>query len=109
MVGLVVLVVSEGTPFPMGVAKGSPSSGTLVKLLNSLSFCPLHGGGGNCSWGSVMFPACVQRESSVAGSGNTEVNHYPLVPSDGDRQQVKKVVSRMTPGCAKGSTGVNGC
>ncbi|KAB0400674.1 hypothetical protein E2I00_008299 [Balaenoptera physalus] len=46
MVGLVVLVVSEGTPFPMGVAKGSPSSGTLVKLLNSLSFFPLHGGGG---------------------------------------------------------------
>lgn len=37
MIGL-VLVVSTGTPFILGVAAGSPSSETLDKLLNGLSF-----------------------------------------------------------------------
>lgn len=48
MIGL-VLVVSTGTPFILGVAAGSPSSETLDKLLNGLSFFFASGGGGDSS------------------------------------------------------------
>ena len=50
---------------------------------------------------------CAQQESTVAGPQDSEVNDYRVVPSDGDRPQVKRVVGREAPGCAKGSsTGV---
>lgn len=59
MIGLVVLVVSTGTPFILGVAAGSPSSETLDKLLHGLSFFFASGGGGgdSCSVGFSHVPS----------------------------------------------------
>lgn len=51
-------MVSTGTPFILGVAAGSPSSETLDKLLNGLSFFFASGGGGDsCSVGFSHVPS----------------------------------------------------
>lgn len=102
MVGLVVFVASTGTPFTLGVAAGSPSSETLGKLLTGLIF-PVSGDGGDLLHG---VQSCAQQECTVSGPQDLEVHDCCVVPSDGQRPQVKRVVGREAPGCAQGSTGV---
>lgn len=77
--GLVVLGVSRGTPFPMGVAEGSHLLGLRASCLTALASSTKMGDG-NTSWGSVMFSACIQGFSTVADTWNAEENQNWALP-----------------------------